>query len=65
MTMLMVGNWVYSYEDSGGSGHIVAIEWTGGPVVQDSYGSKVISTSMIDPRFELQIPNTLILKTSE
>jgi len=52
MTRLMVGNWVYPYEDSGGSGHLVAIEWIGGSVVQDSYGSKVISTFMIDPRFD-------------
>ena len=48
MAMLMGGNWIYPYEDSGGSGNIIAVEWIGGTVVQDSYGSKVISTSVID-----------------
>jgi len=38
----MIGNWVYAYEDIGGGGDVVAVEWTGGEIVQDSYGSKVI-----------------------
>ena len=29
----MLGNWIYAYEDSGGSRDFVAVEWVGGTVV--------------------------------
>jgi replication factor C subunit 2/4 len=47
----LVGNWVYSYEDSRGGGDVIAVEWTGGTVMQDSYGSEAIPTLDLSFRY--------------
>jgi replication factor C subunit 2/4 len=41
-TLLMVGNWVYSYEGFRGRGDVVAIEWSCRSTLQVTHGSKVI-----------------------
>jgi replication factor C subunit 2/4 len=43
---LILGNWIYAYEDSGGGGDVVAVEWIGGTVVQNSDGSEIVSGYM-------------------
>lgn len=55
----MAGNWVYTYEDPGGGRHIVAIERTSRKIVQDSHGSRLVSTFIADSRYYLQRLNIL------
>lgn len=43
----MLGNWIYAYEDSGGSRDVIAVKWVSRTIMQDSHGSRVVSGFMI------------------